>query len=147
MNIVKDAGSQPLLHLDRMTPDGVMQYIRLQANQRTGKYLSASSYNGKAAPSITLFVSIGGMGSEHGVKNSTILLIVYGRGSLGTPRKKRQLLPPRVRRRGGEQKGSTMQNWRRTLTTIWLRKSMTMETTARTKTIMMCCPTTRRRIA
>ena len=47
MNIVKDAGSQPLLHLDRMTPDGVMQYIRLQANQRTGKYLSASSYNGK----------------------------------------------------------------------------------------------------
>jgi len=30
-----------------MTPDGVMQYIRLQANQRTGKYLSASSYNGK----------------------------------------------------------------------------------------------------
>ena len=47
MNIVKNAGSQPLLHLDQMTPDGVMQYIRLQANQRTGKYLSASSYNGK----------------------------------------------------------------------------------------------------
>ena len=48
MNFVKDAGSQPLLHLDRMTPDGVMRYItRLQANQRTGKYLSASSYNGK----------------------------------------------------------------------------------------------------
>ena len=47
MDLVKNAGSQPLLHLDRMTPDGVMQYIRLQANQRTGKYLSASSYNGK----------------------------------------------------------------------------------------------------
>ena len=47
MNIVKNAGCQPLLHLDQMTPDGVMQFIRLQANQRTGKYLSASSYNGK----------------------------------------------------------------------------------------------------
>ena len=48
-NLLKNAGSQPLLHLDRMTPTGVMTYIRLQANQKTGKYLSASSYNGKQA--------------------------------------------------------------------------------------------------
>jgi hypothetical protein len=48
-NLLKNAGSQPLLHLDRMTPTGVMTYIRLQANQKTGKYLSASSYNGKRA--------------------------------------------------------------------------------------------------
>ena len=47
MKLVKNAGSQPLINLNQMTPDGVMTYIRLQANQRTGKYLSGSSYNGK----------------------------------------------------------------------------------------------------
>ena len=47
MKLVKNAGSQPLINLSQMTPDGVMQFIRLQANQRTGKYLSVSSYNGK----------------------------------------------------------------------------------------------------
>jgi hypothetical protein len=47
MNLLKNAGSQPLIHHEQMTNDGVMAYIRLQANQRTGKYLSGSSYNGK----------------------------------------------------------------------------------------------------
>ena len=30
-----------------MTPEGVMDYIKVQANQKTGKYLSTSSYTGK----------------------------------------------------------------------------------------------------
>jgi hypothetical protein len=47
MNLVKNAGSNPLIHIDLMTRDGVMQYMRLQANQRTGKYLSNSLYKTK----------------------------------------------------------------------------------------------------
>jgi hypothetical protein len=44
MHLIKNAGSHPLIYLNQMTADGVMTYIRMQANQRTGKYLSGSSY-------------------------------------------------------------------------------------------------------
>lgn len=47
MNLVKNASSNPLINIDQMTPAGVMQYMRLQANQKTGKYLSNSSYKTK----------------------------------------------------------------------------------------------------
>ena len=47
MELIKSAGVQPLINLNQMTPEGVMDYIKVQANQKTGKYLSTSSYTGK----------------------------------------------------------------------------------------------------
>jgi hypothetical protein len=49
MGLIKSAGAQPLIKINQMTPEGVMDYIKIkgQANQKTGKYLSASSYTGK----------------------------------------------------------------------------------------------------
>lgn len=47
IELIKSVGAQPLINLNQMTPDGVMDYIKVQANQKTGKYLLTSSYTGK----------------------------------------------------------------------------------------------------
>jgi hypothetical protein len=47
MELIKNAGAQPLINLNQMTPEGEMDYINVQANQKTGKYLSTSLYTGK----------------------------------------------------------------------------------------------------
>lgn len=45
--LVKNSDTEPLIHVDQMTPEGVMRYISSQANQTTGLPLSKSGYNGK----------------------------------------------------------------------------------------------------
>ena len=46
IELIKYAGAQPLVNLNQMTPEGVMEYSKVQANQKTGKYLSTSSSTG-----------------------------------------------------------------------------------------------------
>jgi len=45
--LVKNADVQPLIFVEIMTPEGVMNYISSQANQSTGLPLTKSGYNGK----------------------------------------------------------------------------------------------------
>lgn len=45
--LVKNADTEHLIHVDQMTPEGVMRFISSQANQTTGLPLSKSGYNGK----------------------------------------------------------------------------------------------------
>jgi hypothetical protein len=47
IELIKSAAAQPLINLNQMSPEGVMDYIKVQANQKTGMYLSTSSYTGK----------------------------------------------------------------------------------------------------
>ena len=44
---VRKASSEELIKMDKLTPEGVMEFISCQAHQKTGKSLSQAGYNGK----------------------------------------------------------------------------------------------------
>ena len=44
---VKGSMERKTLAMERMTPEGVMEFLAAQCNQRTGKALSNSGYSGK----------------------------------------------------------------------------------------------------
>jgi len=47
MDLVRNSDEFPLIHVDKLTPSGVMRYIASQGNQRTQKRLSKAAYGFK----------------------------------------------------------------------------------------------------
>ena len=47
MKLVQNSDSAPIIHIEQMTPEGIMEYISIQAHQRTGRMLSKAGYGGK----------------------------------------------------------------------------------------------------
>ena len=47
MEAVRNSSTEAIVHMDKLTPEGVMEFISCQAHQKTGKRLSQAGYNGK----------------------------------------------------------------------------------------------------
>ena len=102
IELIKSVGAQPLINLNQMTPDGVMDYIKVQANQKTGKYLLISSYiRASEVQSIILYpVTEGRM---VGMKPSIQVLMLCGR-DLHADQRKKQVLTDKGKRQRGNKK-------------------------------------------
>jgi hypothetical protein len=44
---VKGSSTEAIIHMEKLTPEGVMEFVSCQAHQKTGKRLSQAGYNGK----------------------------------------------------------------------------------------------------
>ena len=44
---VRKSDSEPIVHIEKLTPEGVMEFVSCQAHQKTGARLSQAGYNGK----------------------------------------------------------------------------------------------------
>jgi hypothetical protein len=44
---VRKSSTEAIVHMEKLTPEGVMEFVSCQAHQKTGKRLSQAGYNGK----------------------------------------------------------------------------------------------------